>query len=346
MKPLILKWANLIGETGLFRILRPGRIPVFMLHRVTSGDVCQPGEISAEKLRQYLSYLSRRGYQVLSMDELLAILDLKRAVPAKSVMFTIDDGFFDQNDVAATVFDEFGFPLNFFVITGLLDKELWPWDDQITYALKRTQVRKADFRLPSGKNCSIDLESVSLRQTIRNVRNAIKGEKQERIYQWLKAELFKKLSVEFPSAIPEEFRPMSWEDARTLRGRGHGVYPHTCSHRILSTLASEDKHYEIYEGRKRVAQELGFNPKVFAYPTGRPTDYDSSDITELKRAGFKFAFNTVPDYVRQGTPPYELPRFSLPQNEPAFLQIVNRLEAFKEKLPAQRKVPRNFLATR
>jgi peptidoglycan/xylan/chitin deacetylase (PgdA/CDA1 family) len=330
VKPLILKCANLIGETGLYRILRPGRIPVFMLHRVTSGDVCQPGEITADQLRQHLSYLSRRGYQVLSMDDLLAILDLKEAVPSKSVMFTIDDGFFDQNDVAAAVFDEFGFPLNFFVITGLLDKELWPWDDQITYALNRTTVRQADFQFPSGKGCSIDLDNATTRQTIRGIRNVLKGEKQERIYEWLKAEFYKKLSVEFPNEIPKEFRPMSWEDARSLRKRGHGVFPHTCSHRILSTLSSEEKHYEIHQGQQRVALELGFNPEVFAYPTGRPTDYDSTDIDELKRAGFRIAFNTVPDYVRQGaSQQYELPRFSLPQSGPAFLKIVNRLESFR-----------------
>lgn len=346
MKPIILKCANLLGETGLYRILRPGRIPVFMLHRITNGKGSLPGEIPAETLRAYLTYLSERQYQVLGMEEFLAILDQDKPWPSKSVMFTIDDGFEDQNEVAARIFDEFGFPLNFFLITGLLDRELWPWDDQITYALYGTEAREAEFTLPSGKSLHVNINSASRRQTARTIRNALKVEKQESVYDWMKRELYAKLAVEFPIDIPEGFRPMSWEDARTLRARGHGVYPHTRSHRILSTLSITEKHEEIQHAQARFTQELGFTPDVFAYPTGRINDYDSDDINELRLAGFRVAFNTVPTYVQPRFPRYELPRFSLPQSESAFLQIVNRLEALKERLPAQRKVTPTVVVTR
>jgi len=346
MKSVILKVANLVGETGLYRWLCPGRVPVFMLHRVTNGNDDVPGEMTADRLRSYLRYLSRRGYRVLTMDQLWLFLDEGRAVPSKSVMFTIDDGFADHHDVAASVFDEFGFPLNFFVITGLLDMQLWPWDDHIAYAVNLTSIREANLRLPSGSEYSVNLAETSVKRTTREIRNALKVVNQERIYQWLHAEFYPKLEVDFPDTIPPEYRPMSWDDARSLHERGHGVYPHTYSHRILSTLALEEKQREINVARERVEQELAHRPDVFAYPTGRPSDYDRADIEEVKRAGFRMAFNTVPDYVKAGCGLYELPRFSLPENTPDFLQIVNRLEALKERLPRQPNLSRNFLPTR
>lgn len=332
MKEQLLKWANTLGETGIYRRLCPGNLPVFLLHRVTEGDDGVPRALPASQLRKYLQYLSDRGYRVLSMDELWQCLNEGAPMPSRSVMFTIDDGFYDHHDVAATVFDEFGFPLNFFVITGLLDQKLWPWDDQLSYAVNHSRVVKTEIRLPSGMVYPVDLELKSARITVRNLRDALKAGPQTEIYQWLREEVFGKLDVGFPHSTPPEYRPMLWSDAQSLRERGHGVYPHTCSHRILSSLSLAEKREEIRTSLKRVEEELGYSPKVFAYPTGRSADYDDNDVKELGQAGFNMAFNTIPGYVRQGQDHFQLPRFSLPEDTAAFLQIVNRLEALKERL--------------
>ncbi|MEP3165619.1 MAG: polysaccharide deacetylase family protein [Marinobacter sp.] len=303
-----------------------------MLHRVTEGDDGVPSGLAADQLRSHLQYLTDRGYQALTMDELWSCLHEGQPIPSRSVMFTIDDGFYDHHDVAAKVFDEFGFPLNFFVITGLLDNQLWPWDDQVSYALNHSRIVNSDIRLPSGKVYSVNLEIKPAKTTVKEIREALKAGPQTEIYQWLREELFGKLDVDFPASAPPEYRPMSWSDARSLRERGHGVYPHTCSHRILSTLSPAEKRQEIRDSLKRVEEELGYSPQVFAYPTGRPSDYDGDDMKELEQAGFNMVFNTVPAYVRQGQDRYQLPRYSLPESTADFLQIVNRFEAFKEKL--------------
>lgn len=334
MKELVLKWANLLGETGLYRLICSGCVPVFMLHRVTDSDDGVTGGMTTHRLRSYLRYLSDRSYRVLSMDELWALLREGRKIPSRSVMFSIDDGFFDHHDVAAKVFDEFGFPLNFFIITGFLDQRLWPWDDQVTFAFNHARVMTTEVHLPSGKVYSVDLEQKSAATAVREVRDTLKKGPQGEIYRWLKDELFKKLEVDFPSAAPPEYRPMSWSDARSLRERGHGVFPHTCSHRILSTLSLAEKREEIRDSLKRVGDELGYSPHAFAYPTGRPADYDGDDMEELRLSGFSMAFNTVPAYVEQGQDHYQLPRFSLPENRADFLQIVNRFEALKLRLRA------------
>lgn len=333
LKNSALKIANIVGESGIFRRLFPQRVPVFMLHRVyDEQELSSSGAISARNLRSYLSYLARRGFRVLTMDELWLMLSQERAIPSKSVMFTIDDGFFDHFDVAAKVFEEFGFPLNFFVITGFLDQELWPWDDQIVYALHHANVDRAEITLPSGSMYTIKLAHQDVGVAVQALRSRLKSEQQTDLYTWLRVALFPSLAVAFPSRIPREFRPMSWDDARALNRAGHGVYPHTFSHRILSTLLLQEKQSEIRRSLARVRDELGFQPEVFAYPTGRQTDYDHVDIENLEAAGFKMAFNTVPGYVDVFQNRHELPRFSLPSRFEDFRQIVNRFEAFKMNL--------------
>ncbi|MBW4933412.1 polysaccharide deacetylase family protein [Marinobacter sp. F4206] len=340
IKSVVLKFANYVGESGLYRSLCPGRVPVFMLHRVSdTGEVRLPGGMTADVLRSHLDYLATHGYQVLSMADLQAMLERDKPLPSKSVMFTIDDGFFDHHDVAARVFEEFGFVLNFFVITGFLDRDLWPWDDHVAYALHRAGPKKADIRLPSGVNYLVDLLKDGIGDTVFELRSRLKKESQSHLYNWLKVELYPSLDVEFPAEIPPEFKPMSWSNARALRDSGHGVFPHTCSHRILSALTIEEKRSEIEGSIKRIEAELNYVPEVFAYPTGRLTDYDRLDIEQLDKSGIQMAFTTVPEYVQAGQNWYELPRFSLPCSSDDFRQIVNGFEAFKMKLRELAKFP-------
>lgn len=334
VKSTIVKFANHIGETGLFRAFFSQCVPVFMLHRITTDQTQIPGAVHEDTLRRYLQYLADREFKILTMVELWQFIAEQRAIPSKSVMFTIDDGFFDHHDAAAKVFDEFGFALNFFVITEFLEQRLWPWDDQVAYAMEESSLAQVTLVLPSGEEFELKLGEHPCRETIRDFRNRLKSCDQSKVYQWLALELFPKLGVEFPDTVPRRYRPMSWDDARALSAAGHGVYPHTCTHRILSSLPAEEREKEIVDSISCVQRELGESPKVFAYPTGRAYDFGSPDVAVLKELGIDMAFSTVADYVRSAptTDFYALPRFSLPDTMNDFVQIVNRFEAVKDRL--------------
>ena len=334
LKSAVLRVANLIGETGCYRYLSPEAVPVFMLHRIYDGEETIPGATSVEVLRSFLTYLEEHNYRVLTVDELYDILSRDIGISPKTVVFTVDDGFWDQYELAAAVFDEFGYPLNYFVISDLLDGRLWPWDVQITYAFTQSTLERVKLNLPSGESYSVELTRDSPRIAARKLRDGLKYGPQSYLYEWIKAELYSSLNVRFPDDVPSDFRAMSWDDARELKNRGHGIYPHTCTHRILSSLTVQERRREISDSQKRVEQELGNRPSVFAYPTGRPTDYGQTDVDFLTQCGFKLAFTTVPDYVQRGQKLLELPRFSMPENLVVFQQIVNRFEAFKTRLRA------------
>ena len=332
MKKVIVKIANTIGETGLYHRLCPGNLPVFMLHRVHDDSCPDIGGLHADQLRSYLRYLSARHYRILSMDEIRDIVVNKVKIPAKCVAFTIDDGFFDHYQVAASVFDEFHYPLNFFVITGFLDGQLWPWDDQVAWTIHHAKKETAEVLLPEGEVLKLDVQQEHASRSVKTLRERLKKTGQKGIYSWIRDQLFPATDAAFPETTPGPYAPMSWDDARDLVRRGHGVYPHTGSHRILSTLDNSQRESEILDSRRRVEEELKQRVSVFAYPTGRPSDYGRTDAEILERAGFDIAFNTVTDYIRSGERPFDLPRFSLPESGDDFRQIVNRFEAFKARL--------------
>ena len=118
-------------------------IPIFMLHRISaddSGDNCH----TPSYLCRCLRYLRDRHHTFVSVEDILAALRGEIELPKKSVAFTMDDGFYDQAALAAPVFIEFGCPVTIFLITGMLDGELWPWDDQVTYLLKEARTRSIE----------------------------------------------------------------------------------------------------------------------------------------------------------------------------------------------------------
>lgn len=334
MKSAIVEVVNRIGETGVFRALFSQCLPVFMLHRIETNRASIPGAIHEDTLRKYLEYLAARDYKVLTMHQLWEFLAGHNPIPSKSVMFTVDDGFYDHHDAAAKVFGEFGYALNFFVITEFLDQSLWPWDDQVSYAMEETTKQDVTLVLPSGIHYELNIDEHLRRECIRSLRDVLKSCNQSNLYDWMRAEFYPKLEVKFPDTVPNRYRSMSWDDARSLSQHGHGVFPHTCSHRILSSLSAEERRREIADSVSTVEREVGAVPRAFAYPTGRVSDYGSQDVSALKSLGIELAFSTMTGYVRSGsnTDHYSLPRFSLPEKMADFLQIVNRFEAVKDRL--------------
>ena len=105
-----------------------------MLHRITVEGQQYTGT-TPDHLRRCLSYLKKTGYTFVSLEELILALKNQTALPDKPVVFTMDDGFYDQAEIGIPIFLEFECPVTMFLISGMLDGDLWPWDDQVVYLI-------------------------------------------------------------------------------------------------------------------------------------------------------------------------------------------------------------------
>jgi peptidoglycan/xylan/chitin deacetylase (PgdA/CDA1 family) len=301
-----------------------GFCPIFVLHRIA----VEPTELgqSAAYLERCLELLHRYRFIPLSLPELANRLASGSPLPHKSVVFTADDGFRDQAEVAATLCARYDVPLTCFVVTDFIDGLIWPWDDQVSYIVNRTKKRQFDIDLPDASRFEYRSHGSSPPILARTLRNRLKVGVQQQLYEWLPA-LYSAADVEQPEAPPVKYTSMTWDDARSLQANGHVVAPHSRSHRILSQLSEAESSVEINGSIARVEAMLGKPCEVFAYPTGRSTDFTPRESACVQRAGLLAAVSTVPGAASARQDRYALPRFSLPDDQESFLQCLSFIEA-------------------
>jgi peptidoglycan/xylan/chitin deacetylase (PgdA/CDA1 family) len=79
---------------------------------------------------QQMKYLKNNGYRTVTMEDLAGFLQYRQALPKKSVMITIDDGYRSAYEVACPILKKYGFTATLFIYTdyvGVSDKAI-TWD--------------------------------------------------------------------------------------------------------------------------------------------------------------------------------------------------------------------------
>jgi peptidoglycan/xylan/chitin deacetylase (PgdA/CDA1 family) len=100
-------------------------VPVLVYHRFAAGNESRdPMEVPQASFRAQMALLRDEGYQVIPLRDLGEFLAGRRALPRKSVVITIDDGFRSAYTIGFPVLREFGFPATLFVYTDLIKGEL------------------------------------------------------------------------------------------------------------------------------------------------------------------------------------------------------------------------------
>jgi len=315
---------------GLARSLFGQFVPVFLMHRLVDWD----GNTSDKKvyrLRQYLSFLQEEGYCVLSMQELMHLLSANEPIPAKAVLFTIDDGYFDQFEIAGNIFSEFRYPLTLYAVTGLLDNQLWPWDDQVKHVLKSCHKDTFKIKLPSGELFTYFREGLDLNIQVADLQQKLKKGCHSNMYEWLVG-LYHVAGVENTPSPPEAHKPGSWSIAQSFIDAGHCVGAHTVSHRILSKLTEMEAEQEIEQSITIVKKRLVGTSNTFAFPTGRGCDFGKRDSDIVRVAGCDAAFSTIPEAISQKPDMFALPRYALPSTMSHFIQYLTFIEVAKNRV--------------
>lgn len=88
-------------------------VTILCYHRFGSGNskmVMSPARFEAQ-----LDWLARNGYRVVRLSELAEFMAGRRALPARSVVITIDDGYESVHRLAWPLLRKYGFPATLFV---------------------------------------------------------------------------------------------------------------------------------------------------------------------------------------------------------------------------------------
>jgi len=78
-----------------------------------SLPLCAPTSVFDQQMR----YLKDNHYRVISLNELLDFLNYRHAIPKRSVLITIDDGYRSAYDIAYPILKKYGFKATLFIYT-------------------------------------------------------------------------------------------------------------------------------------------------------------------------------------------------------------------------------------
>ncbi|UCE27367.1 MAG: polysaccharide deacetylase family protein [Candidatus Coatesbacteria bacterium] len=287
--------------TGLSR-----RPVVLTYHRVlsSSDEVVDKTQRDVTK-GEFRAHVKR----LLSRRRPVTLYDIVKGEIGDGQVFaiTFDDGYGDNFRTAAPILRELGVPAAVFVTTDPVSGRGWLWWDRLAYALTLS-VGKSVSAL--GRNFEIASEAdvwtaqAELTRTLKRAtdRGAVIREIAEQ------------------SGMGNEPPPglyLTWDDVRALRDDGWEIGAHTRSHRILTSLPREDAEIEIDECAREITDETGTGPRLFAYPNGRPGDFDDGIIAHLKETGFVGACASDAGPESNEPDPFAVKRIAPKGGEPA-----------------------------
>jgi peptidoglycan/xylan/chitin deacetylase (PgdA/CDA1 family) len=235
----------------------------------------------------------------------LADGELDRSV----AVITFDDGFRSVHDLAFPVLREFDAPATVFLVTGLVDT-----DDTVWFCRINQAVSESDRNVLGWDGTQFDLGSARAKTaTSASIQERLKRFPQTRLIdevEWIVRELGGE--PKRPIGQDSPFRILGREMIATMATSGFVEFgAHTVSHAILGPLTAPERRLEIGPSLAAVAQVTGQPCDLFAYPNGRPIDYDDETIRLLREFEVRAAVTTIEGTNDPSTPALELKRIGI-----------------------------------
>lgn len=306
---------NGLYYTGMHRLLSSatsGAGLIFTLHQVSAEPVAEfsPNSIlkvTPDFLEETILAVLASGYEIISLDEMKQRL-LGQASGAPFAVFTFDDGYRDNRDVALKIFEKYNIPLSIYIVSEYSSHqgELWwvvleevirnrdvvvdPFDGSVRYPAGTVKQKYQVFDLLYWRLRPMD--QVEQRVVIRRLADDHEFDIQA---------LTKDLIMDW-----DELRDIAKHPLVTLAA-------HTKNHFSISTLELDDAREEILAGVRRMEEELGERPAHFSYPYGDVSCAGPRDFALATELGFDTAVTTRKGVLYEGHKEHltALPRVSL-----------------------------------
>ncbi len=148
------KQENTSIATGEDDLQITDRIPILTFHRIVPNDVKlekYPDNQwvgSVDVFAEMMKYLYDNGYQTISNEEFYEWYTGKRQFTKKTVMITIDDGFYEDYYLVYPIIKKYGFKATSFVVGSRIREVTHPYDKNVTAYLGRDVIEKVRKEYP------------------------------------------------------------------------------------------------------------------------------------------------------------------------------------------------------
>jgi peptidoglycan/xylan/chitin deacetylase (PgdA/CDA1 family) len=250
-------------------------------------------------LDRFLTYLTRRGWAVLSIDEALAHT-ARRDSTGRFVTFSVDDCYRDTFDLVVPLFRSHGFPVTLYVTTGIPDGTVPLWTAGLEDVLKHNDHVIFENRIVKTHTHHLKraaFKTISAKWHGPNVANCYTT--------FCKLHGMDEQAVHWKHAISWEMLELLAKDPLVEIGA------HTAAHARISSLSASDAFAELRDSRARLQRKLGVAVRHFAFPYGRSGDCGPRDFAIARATGFASAATTRKGFAFYGQDAHSLPRITI-----------------------------------
>ena len=278
-----------LTHTRSYRITQPvysGIGSILMFHRVVleeDGSELTGMDVSLDYLKGVIELVEKKGYEIVSLDDVFRILKGEKQIDRRFAAFTFDDGYMDNYTLVYPLFKRLGIPFAIYVTTGMPDGNVVMW-----WYLLGELLRKRDSVAfeTNGKRVKFDCSTWGKKKdALFHIRNLIMSLDQEQFLPGIRA-IFEPHQVDLYEKTRRE--SLSWEQIRELSDDPLvTIGAHTNSHAPLSRLPASRAKQEILESKKRIEAETGKSVDHFAYPYGSVGEVGHREFRMARACGFK-----------------------------------------------------------
>jgi peptidoglycan/xylan/chitin deacetylase (PgdA/CDA1 family) len=297
---LLYQFLNLTNGQP-FKFLYSGKVQILMFHRIVkdfgTNRISNHGiELTEDYLEYLINFYLKKGFIPISINDVTSVINLKNK--KRYVVFTFDDGYYDNYDKALPIFEKYNIPFAVYVSTDFICRKQFAWwyfiediiskNSTITYIENKSE-KVANTESPEQKEHFF----VQLRQIIQTDINSLNA-----LIERYKPDIKVYHSLFLTEAQLKEF---SNHPLVTIGS-------HTISHPSLSKINDEQSFYEISNSKIELEKIIEKKVDHFSYPFGTINDVSNRELENVKKSGYLTALTTSYGDVNKKSNLLKLPR--------------------------------------
>jgi len=227
-----------------------------------------------ETLEKHFRYLNR-NCNVVSLEQLIELLQNQSPIPKNTVVITFDGGWIDNYTNALPIFKMFSFPISMFLPTQFIGTMNWLWPEKVLFAMLRMAERgdkvplfsffekDIHFMAALGKlSPTHEINALTISLVIESLKRVSAEERVAALGVFLTV-------LNLQGGVPEIRYFMNWDEVNELSKYdvSFGSLGHT--HNNITDLDTKDVAIDLRESFQAL-RKRGLKPSnVFCYPEGQ-----------------------------------------------------------------------------